>query len=705
MQAKIKLFLLMSGIILFGYGEGQMLTNPLLIQQELPLFGEIKPEHFEPAIEYAIADYKKTLQQVLNQTTPTFDNTIDPLEEASNKIDQVWNVIRHLNLVQNAEEIRKAYEKALPKIVEFSSEIMQNKELYQAYLKIKESKDFNKLNQAQQIIVNHAIRDFKLAGVNLPQDQQDQVKVIKQQLSDLSNQFSKNILDATQAWNYHVTPENSALLTGLPEHTIALAKEKAGKDRKSGWILTLDAPCYIAVMSYAKDRNLREKFYTAYATRASDQGPMAGKWDNTEVINKILALRQELIELLGYNNYAEYSLVPKMAENTKQVMDFLHDLAQRSRPIAIKEFEELKQFAKQQDNLDQLYAWDIGYYSELYQQTHYKISQEELRPYFPEQQVFSGLFKLTEDLFGMQVEEIKDFPKWHDAVKLYAVKDQNGVLRGKFYVDLYTRNLKKSGAWMSDLKSRFRDKENKLHTPIAFLVADLTPSVNNNPALLSHDEIDTIFHEFGHVLQHILTQVDYLSVSGTNGVARDAVELPSQFMENWCWEWEVIKKLSAHYQTGEFLPKEKFDNLLATKNFNAALHMLRQLELAIFDFRLHLREEIDKGRTPQQILDQVRQEITVIPVPEFNRFQHSFSHIFDGGYAAGYFSYKWAEVLSSDAFEYFKENDTFNREIGRKFLTTILEQGGAKEAMDLFVEFRGRKPTIDALLKHNGIIK
>lgn len=702
----IILVLLLAGFIYKATISGAifMPNNPLLKTEELPIFADIKPTDFAPAIAYVLNNFDKVLwHKVLTEKNPSWENTVLPLEEASDKIDRVWKLITHLNSIANTAEIRQAYDQVLPKITAFNSEVMQNAKLYQAYLSLKENKTFKTYNQTQKTIIKHAIRNFQLAGVNLPEQKGQHLKQIRQRLSELGNQFAKNVIDATQAWDYHVTPENEALLAGLPEHTIAIAKEKALQGKKPGWILSLDHPCFYAVLTFAKDSELRKTFYTAYHTRASDQGPMANHYDNTKLIAEMLALKQELATLLGYNNYAEYSLVSKMAKNTEQVMTFLVNLITHSKPFAEQEFAELANFAKEKYKISTLNAWDVSYYSELYQQEHYQISQEMLRPYFPEPQVLSGMFKLAERLFSIKIQEVPNSHKWHDSVKLFAITDQDGNLRGKFYTDLYVRDFKRSGAWMADFLSRIRFANGVLQTPVAFLEANFTPPANGKPALLSHDEVLTLFHEFGHALHHVLTQVDYPSVAGTNGVAWDAVELPSQFMENWCWEWEVIQELSKHYQTGASLPKADFDKLLAIKNFHSAMQMMRQLEFALFDFRLHLNQPADQGKTAQQIIEEVRTQVAVIPIPAFNRFQNSFTHIFDSGYDAGYFSYKWAEVLSSDAFEKFKENGTFNETIGKEFLHTILEQGGSREAMDLFIEFRGRKPTIDALLKHNGI--
>lgn len=707
-------------------------TNALLNKTDHPTFQQIEPAHFDPAINQLIANYKQVIAKVTQLSNPTWISAIQPLEEASEAIDSVWNVIAHLNSVQNTDSVRQAYEVVLAKITDFFTEIMQNEQLYQTYLKVQATPEFSTLTKPQQTIIEHAIRDFKLAGVTLPPEQRARFKEIQQRQSELSNQFSNNVLDASQGWNYFVpadlaevaaTPEHNRIptkLSGLPEHTLALAASKAEQTNRHGWLLTLDFPCYYAITTYADDAELRKLFYQAYVTRASDQGPLAGKWDNSQIMAEILQLRQEEAKLIGFNNYAEFSLATKMAQNTQQVVDFLQNLVRRSKPQAEREYQELADFARQQYGVTKLEVWDMSYYAEKYQQQHYQISSEQVRPYFPEPKVLAGMFNLVHRLFGITIKEITGSPNietWDKHVRVFEVTDANNEVRGKFYADLYTRDYKKSGAWMADLLSRGRFETGAIQTPIAFLVANLTPPIGNKPALLAHDEIITLFHEFGHTIHHILTKVDFFSVSGTNGVAWDAVELPSQFMENWCWEWEVIKEISGHHETGAPLPKTEFDKLYATKNFQAALQMLRQLQFALFDFQLHLSNMQQsaqglvatsgtlQGQTMQQILDTIRQQTSVVPVPNYNRFQHSFSHIFAGGYAAGYYSYLWAEVLSSDAFEMFKEHGTFNQEIGQRFLRTILEQGGSRDAMDLFIEFRGRTPQLDALLKHSGIIE
>lgn len=673
--------------------------NPLLRQQELPDFSAIKGEHFAPAIEHVLNNFNQVLwNEVLREQQPTWNNTVMPLEEAGEKIDRVWKLITHLHAVNNTNEIRFAYDQVLPKITEFNSEVMLNEKLYQAYLSLRKSKEFTHYNAAQKTIIKNAIRNFRLSGINLPEKKQQRFKELKQKTSKLGNKFAKNILDSVHSWEYLVTEENKYLLAGLPEHTISTANNKAKRKKKSGWLLTLDFPCYYAVITFAHNQNLRKTFYTAFHTKASN-----GKFNNTPIIDEILQSKQELAELLGFNNYAEYSLVTKMAENTEQVMEFLVKLAKHVKPFAAKEYAELKKFALEKYNVEKFEIWDNSYYSELYKREHYNISQESLRPYFPEQQVLTGMFKLAGSLFGITVSEIKNPNAWHDTVRLFAIHDHAGNLRGKFYADIYGREFKRGGAWMADLLYRMRFKNGKLQTPVAFLEANFAPAVNGKPALLSHTEVVTLFHEFGHALHHLLTQIDYPSVAGTNGVAWDAVELSSQLMENWCWEWEVIQEISKHYQTGESLPKAEFDKLLRAKNYQVAIKTLRQLEFALFDFRIHLNQPEDNAKTVQQILDEVREQVAIYPIPSFNRFQNSFHHVFNGAYDAGYYSYKWAEVLASDAFEKFTESGKINAEIGRQFREKILEQGGSRDFMELYVEFMGRKPKIAPLLRRSGI--
>ncbi len=549
-------------------------------------------------------------------------------------------------------------------------------------------------------MVDNALRDFKLSGFDLPEDKKARFKEIQQRLSQLTTKFEENVLDATQAWTKLITDEQQ--LAGLPDSARALAKQTAAQKEKTGWLFTLDFPSYYAVMSYADDRQLRYEMYQAYVTRASDQGPNAGEFDNSDVMQEILALRHESAVLLGFANFAERSLARKMAKTSQQVLDFLNDLADKSHSYAQRDLDALREFAAQQ-GLTDLQAWDLGYYSEKLREHQYAINQETLKPYFPETKVIPGLFEVVKRLYGINIEEVTDVDTWHPDVRFYEIKDQQGVTRGQFYLDLYARENKRGGAWMDDCIGRNRLHDGDVQTPVAFLTCNLSPPVGDQPALFTHDEVNTLFHEFGHGLHHMLTQVDYIGVSGINGVAWDAVELPSQFMENWCWERDALNIITGHYQTGEVLPDDLFDKLQASKNFQSAMQMVRQLEFALFDFRLHAELKPDAVAPVQETLDEVRDKVAVVKPPAFNRFQHGFSHIFAGGYAAGYYSYKWAEVLSADAFAKFEENGIFDRKTGEAFLHCILEQGGSQEPMDLFVAFRGREPTIDALLRHSGI--
>ncbi|MEW8348788.1 MAG: M3 family metallopeptidase, partial [Candidatus Thiodiazotropha taylori] len=540
----------------------------------------------------------------------------------------------------------------------------------------------------------------RLSGVDLPEDKKQRFKEISQSLSKLTTKFEENLLDATNAWSKLISdPEQ---LAGLPESAMALAKQTAEQREQQGWLLTLEFPSYFPVMTYADRRELRRELYEAYATRASDCGPHAGKWDNSEVMEQILALRHEQAQLLGYNNYAERSLARKMARTTEEVMSFLTDLAQRSKAQAERELDELTQFASENYGIDHLEAWDIGYYSEKLRQHRHAISQEELKPYFPETRVIPGMFAVVERLYGIRIQSVEGVDTWHPDVRFYEIRDKQNQLRGQFYLDLYARPKKRGGAWMDECATRFFS-ESVDQVPVAYLTCNFSPPVADQPALFTHDEVETLFHEFGHGLHHMLTRIDYPAVAGINGVAWDAVELPSQFMENWCWEQQALELISGHVESGEPIPDELFQRLHGAKNFQSAMQMVRQLEFSIFDFRIHQEYDPDQGGRIYQILDQVREQVSVIKPPSWNRFPHGFSHIFAGGYAAGYYSYKWAEVLSADAFSRFEEQGIFSQEAGQAFLQEILEQGGSKDAMELFVAFRGREPQIEPLLRHSGI--
>ena len=679
-----------------------MSDNPLLTMTGLPPFSRITAEHVEPAIDTLLAENRKTVKELLAATEDyTWDNLIQPLEDMDDRLSRVWSPISHMNSVVNSEALRTAYNACLPKLSEYSTEMGQNVRLYQAYKVIKDSKQYEQLDTSQKKVIDNALRDFHLSGVDLPDDKKARFKKIQQQLSQLTTKFEENVLDATQGWTKHIDDETR--LAGLPESARAMAKQAATQKQLSGWLFTLDFPSYFAVMTYADDRELRSEMHQAYVTRASDQGPNAGKWDNSEVMEEILALRHEVAQLLGYQTYAERSLVTKMADTPERVLGFLHDLAKRSKPVADKELHELEAFVRNEHGVAQLEPWDIGYYSEKLRQHTYAISQEELKPYFPETSVIPGMFEVVKRLYGMRIQAVDTVDVWHPDVRFYEIRDEEGTLRGEFYLDLYARENKRGGAWMDDCIGRKRNADNSIQTPVAYLTCNLTSPLGDDPALFTHDEVITLFHEFGHGLHHMLTRIEHVGVSGINGVAWDAVELPSQFMENWCWEKEALNLIAKHYQTGDNIPEEMYHKMYAAKNFQAGMQMVRQLEFALFDFRMHYEYAPGKGAHIQQILDEVRQEVAVIKPAPYNRFQHGFTHIFAGGYAAGYYSYKWAEVLSADAFSLFEEEGIFNHQTGLKFLHAVLEQGGTREPMDLFVQFRGREPEIDALLRHSGI--
>jgi oligopeptidase A len=674
--------------------------NPLLTLQDLPPFSQIQPEHIVPAITQLLNDNRAAIQHLLiTAQPPTWNNLIQPLNELSDKLSRVWSPIGHLHGVADSEALREPYNQAVAMKSEYHTEIGQNQVLYTAYQTIANSAEFAQLEPAQQQIIRNELRDFRLSGIQLPPDQQARCKAIYQRLSKLSTEFSEHVLDATHGWKKHITDEN--LLAGLPNSIKGLAQQNAQQEQLPGWLFTLDLPCYLPVMNYADNRELRQEMYEAFVTRASDQGVNAGKWDNSPIIQEILALRHELATLLEFNNYAEFSLYTKMADSPKQVIDFLLDLAKRARPYAEKDLQELHTFAKQQFGVENLAMWDIPYYSEKLRQHDYDISQEMLRPYFPLPKVLSGLFEVIKRLFGMSIQAHPNVDVWHEEVQFFDICDSTGALRGQFYLDLYARKGKRGGAWMDECVTRKKTVEG-VQIPVAYLVCNFTPPVDKQPSLLTHHEVTTLFHEFGHGLHHLLTQVDYAPVAGINGVLWDAVELPSQILENWCWEKQALDEMAAHYETAEPLPESLFAKMTAAKNFQSGLFLLRQLEFAIFDLRVHA--EYYPNMDVQALLDQVRQQIAVLIPPSFNRFQHSFTHIFAGGYAAGYYSYKWAEVLAADAFAKFEENGIFDQETGQAFLHCILEQGGSRHPMELFVAFRGREPQIDALLRHCGMV-
>ena len=677
------------------------MNNPLLYTDGLPLFSSITPTQIEPAIDHMLKKNRSKIQALLQSNEPvSWGNTLQPVEDLDDQLNRAWSPACHLHSVADNDELREAYNACLPKLSDYATEMGQNKDLYLAYKSVSEGDEFALLDDAQRKIIENALREFRLSGIELDEDKQQEYKEIKKELSRLQTRFEENLLDATHAWTKHVTDKKS--LNGLPESALAQAKQKSLNEDKQGWIFTLDFPSYMPVMQYADDVALRKEMYTAYITRASDLGPNAGQWDNSELINKILALRHRQAQLLGYESYAHYSLVRKMANDINEVLDFLNDLASRSKKMAKQELKALQEFAKSEFGLSKLQAWDMAYYAEKFRQHKYALSQEELRPYFPAPQVIDGLFTIVTRLYGIDVKEREHVETWHEDVRFFDIFDNTGSLRGGFYLDLYTRTGKRGGAWMDECIVRKRSASD-VQIPIAYITCNFTPPIGNDPALLTHDEVITLFHEFGHGLHHMLTLVDYPSVSGINGVPWDAVELPSQFMENWCWEREALDLIGRHHQTGKLISDDIFEKMIAAKNFQTGMQMVRQLEFSLFDFRLHLEYDSKTPVDVQSLLDDVRRQVAVVVAPEFNRFQHSFSHIFASGYAAGYYSYKWAEVLSADAYSKFEEDGIFNKHTGNEFLHSILEQGGVKEPMEMFINFRGREPNINALLKHSGI--
>ncbi|MDE2346841.1 MAG: M3 family metallopeptidase [Gammaproteobacteria bacterium] len=676
------------------------MNNPLLSADGLPPFTRIRAEHMEPAIDAVLAENRAQLAHLTSAEAPTWDNFVEPLETMGERLHHAWSPVAHLNAVMNSPAIRAAYNACLPKLSNYATELGHNTGLQRKYLLLKSSAAWKRYTPAQRKLVEDALRDFQLAGVDLAPDQKARFREIMQELSRLQAKFEENLLDATQGWFKQVTDADS--LRGIPATAQARARHEAQARGLEGHVFTLDYPSYSTLITYADDRALREEMYRAYSTRASDQGPDAGRWDNSRIMRDILQLRHEAAVLTGFGNFAEYSLASKMVHAPGEVLAFLEDLVSRCRTAGKREFDELQHYAHERDGLGKLQAWDLGYYTEKLRELRFSISDEALRPYFPLDRVCSGLFEIMHRLYGVRFVKAAGADVWHPDVRLYEIHDENG-LRGRLYLDLLARKHKRSGAWMDDAVNRRRTTQG-LQIPAAYLTCNFPPPVGDTPSLLNHEEVRTLFHECGHCLHHLLTRVDYPSVAGINGVAWDAVELPSQFHENFTWTREGLDLVSGHYQSGESLPPALYEKLLAARNFHTALAMLRQLEFGLFDFDLHLHAGTDLdedfiGAT----LAEVRRRVSVVPVPEWNRFAHGFSHIFAGGYAAGYYSYLWAEVLAADAYSAFEENGIFDPETGSRFQNTILAQGGSREAMELFIEFRGRQPTLDAFLRLNGI--
>lgn len=663
-----------------------------------PQFSNLNLSTFAANLRQLLDNNLHKIDELLKRTDAfTWDNLIMPLDDMEDTLERFWSPFSHMHSVMNSKVLRDCKHACLPLLSAYESAIGHNHALYSAI----ESIDKSTLNDTQRKILEDTKRDFVLSGVALSSANKQRFETISARLAELSNQFETNILDAVHDYQLHITAE--ARLDGLPEHAKHAAERLANEKNLQGWLLTLESPCYLAVITYANDRQLRETFYQAFVTRASDKGPSAGQFDNTAVMNEILALRQEEAHLLGFANYAQLSLATKMAKTPEEVLHFLTDLSHRAYPQAKIEFNALQTFAATKLALSKLEPWDIAYASEKKLQADFTISQELLRAFFPLPTVMNGLFDIIKTLYGVHFEAIDCVDLWHPDVRCYCIKDASGHPCGFIYMDLFARPNKRDGAWMDSCQSRRKLSNGDIQLPIATLTCNFAKAVSDKPATLSHDEVVTLFHEFGHCLHHVLTRVDYLSASGIHGVEWDAVELPSQFFENWCWNDMALQRLTAHVDTGEPLSSTLLAQLLAAKNFQSAMGMMRQIEFSLFDFRIHQAYDATNQHSITTILDEVRQQTTVVPIASYNRFQHSFSHIFGGGYAAGYYSYKWAEVLSSDAFARFEEDGVFNEATGRDFLHCILEVGGSQPASVSFAKFRGRDATIDALLAHNGI--
>ena len=687
-----------------------MSNNPLLqlvAQRSAPDFTRIQPEHAEPALDEVLRLNREALAQVLATAHKggdpiSWDSLVAPLDEAGDALNQVWSPISHLFSVNNTAPWRAAYNACLPKLTEFGLELSQSAELCAAYKALRAAPEFEQLSAERKRVIDNALRDFRLSGVDLPAAAKQRYREINLRLSELQTKFEENLLDATQAWQLQITDE--ARLAGMTANGKRQAAAKAKAKQLDGWLLTLDFPSFDAVITYADDRELRQTIYRAYVTRASDQSADAIAQDNAPLMAEILALRHEEAKLLGLADYASMSLATKMAESPQQIEKFLLDLAQKARPGAQRDLEELRGFARERGGPENLEPWDIAYYSDKLKEHRLGLSDEVLRPYFPAPAVIDGLFQLTEKLYGVQFAADDSLPLWHPSVTAYEVRDNQGQRIGGFYLDAYARDNKRSGAWMGEAQTRRRGR-NGLQLPVAYLVCNFTPPLDDQPALLTHDEVLTLFHEFGHGLHQLLTQVEESDISGIHGVAWDAVELPSQFMENWCYEAEALQMFARHHESGEPLPEALVDKLRASRRFHSGLGSLRQVEFALFDLRLHWHYQSEKGAQIEATLAQVREQVSVLQPPAYNRFANSFSHIFAGGYAAGYYSYKWAEVLSSDAFAAFEEEGLFNPATAARFRDAILARGGSADAAELFRAFRGREPSIEALLRHDGLLE
>ena len=677
-----------------------MPENPLLSDHPLPPFSQIRAGHVQPAVDTLIEAGRQTLESALAAGPPhSWESLMRPLEEADDRLARAWAPVSHLQAVAETPELREAYNAALPDLSAFYAELAQDRRLYQALQELAERAPALGLDPVQRKVVDDSLQELELAGVGLEAPARSRFRANAQRLSELSAQFQQNLLDATQAWHRDA---EEAELAGLPGSARAVARQAAADAGVAGYRLTLQMPSVLAILQHAESRALREEVYTAYATRASELGPHGGQYDNTPVMEEILRLRTEQAQLLGYPTFADKALARRMADSPQQVHDFLTDLAERAYPRAQAELDELRHFAYERDGLDRLEAWDVPFYSERLKEERFQLSAETLRPYFPAEHVVEGMFTIAERLFGVGFRLRDDVDTWHPDVRYYELLDGQGHARGGLYADLYARSGKRGGAWMDECRSR-RLREDGIQQPVAFLTCNFTPTAEGEPALLSHDEVVTLFHEFGHTLHHLLTRQDWRPVAGIHGVEWDAVELPSQLLEHWCWEREGLDLIAAHYETGEPLPRNLYERLRASRDFHAGLQTVRQLELALFDLELHQETEAPDAAGIHALLDDVRRRTAVIRPPAWQRFPHSFAHIFAGGYAAGYYSYKWAEVLSADAFERFREEGLLERSVGQSLAEHILEKGGSRPARELFQGFRGRPPSIEPLLRQSGL--
>ncbi|MEO6565317.1 MAG: M3 family metallopeptidase [Casimicrobiaceae bacterium] len=674
-------------------------SNPLLDFSGLPRFDAIRPDHIGPAVDALLNEARHTVETIAQDTVvPTWDSVVEPLATRLDRLDRAWGAVRHLNAVVNTPELRDAYNASLPQVIAFHTDLSQDLRIYDKYRALRAQAGFAALAPDRRKLIDNELRDFKLGGAELDAAGKARFKALQEELAELSTQFEEHLLDATNAWALYVT--DPAELAGVPQDVLAAARDAATADGKEGWKLTLRGPCYLPVLQYAHNRGLRQRMHEAYSTRASELGANV-EWNNSPIIERTLALRRESAELLGYRNYAEVSLVPKMAGTPDEVIAFLRDLARRARPYAERDYAELAAFARTELGLADFAPWDRAFAAERLKAQRYAYSEQEVRQYFPEDQVLQGLFRVVETIYGVQIREATA-PTWHPSVRFFDIKDRHDVLVGQFYFDLYAREGKQGGAWMDDAINR-RHVAGAIQHPVAYLTCNLSAPVDGKPATFTHDEVITIFHEFGHGLHQLLTRVDVAGISGIQGVEWDAVELPSQFMENFCWEWDVVQHMTRHVDTGAALPRALFDKMIAAKNFMSGMATMRQVELGLFDMLLHAGAAQDMA-APQATLDAVRREVAVAKHAPYDRMMQSFTHVFAGGYAAGYYSYKWAEVLSADAFSLFEEEGVLSPDAGARFRDEVLARGGSRPALESFVAFRGRPPELDALLRHHGMV-